>query len=329
MQTIIPHITQKIFSLFTDNSGMREHLSRPFLWDKYSCATNSKVLIAINNDYIETPAAACCPDGFRLDALLNDSLNAPADKDIIVSNEDFNRVCKIESVIEKADEMLFVKVGNIMLRASLLQNIIIAAQMLGSSSVSFVKTDKNDKPFGFRMYDDETIVAAGVIMPACLIDEFDSDIKILPLPFQSPIFACDSQINHVKGVEYYNQFLEETRIAEEEYKNSKKVYLVQVVKSAWIPVEAVDPSSAMELAKRHTDGIDDNMFDESNIDIESCNAYPEDDDYVEDLSVQSPTMRQGILTDDGWISWSKYYGDDDPEDPFHKTTTRVSVTFGK
>lgn len=321
---IIPDIARKILSFFTDNSGVREDLSRPFLWKNYTCATNSKLLIAINNDYVEIGASTACPEGYNLDSLLHEALNSPIDADRIISIEDFNRACGLSSAIDTPDKETFLKVGKVMLRASLFHDIILAAQMSGASTISFIEATKSNQPVSFRLYEDDAIVAAGVIMPCCIGDD---KVKILQLPYQSPIFPYHSQINLAAGEAFYNQYTSEQQQADEQYAASKKVYLVQVVKTAWVPVEAVDPRSAMDLAKEHTDGIDDDMFDNSEVEVEACNSYPEDDDDVDDFSEAHP--RQGILTDDGWISWSKYYNEDETEDEFHQTRTTVKVDFGK
>ena len=64
-------------------------------------------------------------------------------------------------------------------------------------------------------------------------------------------------------------------------KRTNQIYNVQVVKYAWMAVEADGPEEAMKLAKKFKDEyITDRDFDESEVSVNACESYPSEiDDY--------------------------------------------------
>lgn len=69
-----------------------------------------------------------------------------------------------------------------------------------------------------------------------------------------------------------------------EKKRTNNLYHVQVVKCAWISVEADSPSEAMRIAEEYIDDcITDEDFDDSEIEVGGCESYSHgiDGDYSE------------------------------------------------
>ena len=57
---------------------------------------------------------------------------------------------------------------------------------------------------------------------------------------------------------------------------TNKIYGVTVKRCAWIYVEAESPEEAMQIAKNYTDDVDYDEFEDSDVEVDSCNAYSEE-----------------------------------------------------
>lgn len=63
---------------------------------------------------------------------------------------------------------------------------------------------------------------------------------------------------------------------------TNEIYAVTVTRSAVIYVEAESPKEAMEIAKKWTDKVDDAKFEDSDINVDSCETFADeaDSDYM-------------------------------------------------
>ena len=207
----------------------------------------------------------------------------------------------------------------------IIRRVILAARLLGASTIIVPAANEAGNMRFFSVVGSKANSCAhGIFMPI----RPDNDYHLHSV--QQSIFVEDTgDINLEAGMKFRADMEAAEEQARKEYEASKKVWRVQVVKSAWIPVQAVTAEEAMRLAQEHNSGVDDEMFEDSDVSVEACESYPMDDEDVAALQDDRDSNRQGILTSDGWKSWSAYYGEDDPEDEYHKSTTSVKVTFGK
>jgi len=60
----------------------------------------------------------------------------------------------------------------------------------------------------------------------------------------------------------------------------KSIFHVTVAKYAWIYCEGENPQEAMNVAKKWANSVDDDAFDDSEIEVDSCETYPTD---IEDI----------------------------------------------
>lgn len=318
-QQINTAVASKLLSLFCDNNSLRPQYQEPFCYDGFICATDSRTLFAIKQNLIADFGAASSTLPLDPTIIISSALDtSPFTKETIVFADDYLKLVNdhLSYPTSSPAAQILLQLGNACYRAFYFHNVFLAARLLGSSDVAFIIPDVPTTPLLFRLYNGTDISVVGCIMPICVDDEDGFTILNLPA-YTDQLSDIAAQINITTGEAAYHAYIEQEQRDQKAYAESKKVYLVQVVKSAWIPVEAEDPQSAMELAKTHTGGIDDDMFDDSDIEVEACNSYPEDEDDVESLADSHPTDRQGILTVHGWISWSHYYGEDENNDEFH------------
>lgn len=65
-----------------------------------------------------------------------------------------------------------------------------------------------------------------------------------------------------------------------------------LAKYANIYVEAESPEEAMEIAKGWTNEVDDEDFEDSNVEVDSCDAYPDEADeaYMETIYTKDEAM---------------------------------------
>jgi len=63
---------------------------------------------------------------------------------------------------------------------------------------------------------------------------------------------------------------------------SKGFYRVCMAKYGWIVVEAKNPSDAMRIAGEKRYEVDDEIFDDSDVEVDSCESYQTDIDELED-----------------------------------------------
>lgn len=87
---------------------------------------------------------------------------------------------------------------------------------------------------------------------------------------------------------------------------TNNIYSVTLARYANIYVEADSPEEAMEIAKNWTDEVDDEDFEDSDVEVDSCDTYPDEadanymetiyradeaikvDDYIERYESQNP-----------------------------------------
>lgn len=206
----------------------------------------------------------------------------------------------------------------------IMRRVLKAARLLGASTIIVVAAEQACQMRMFSLCNRESASINGIFMP------FSYEEKNKLHSVQQSIFGTDTAcINIEAGMKFRADMEAAEEQRRKEYEASKKVWRVQVVKSAWIAVEAVTADDAMDLASKHTNSVDDDIFGDSDVEVEAVETYPMDDDDVDSMSENYNHKRQGILTDDGFIAWSKYYGEDDKNDEFHQDRTRVSVSFGK
>lgn len=299
----------------------------PFRCDNMCVATDSRVMVAIYQslfptrpDYPEHNTSVVqrlyvtmgIVDDFEAYAV--DDLESLCDE-----CEKLNDKVKddYKNVIYLAPDAISVKV---------MRRVILAARLMGATTIVVAAAKQANQMRMFSLCNSDGIGCCvyGIFMPLANDDKYNLH------PVSQSIFGPEtSNINLEAGMKFRADKEAAEEQARKEYEASKKVWRVQVVKSAWIAVEAVTAEDAMELASKHTYAIDDDIFDDSDVEVEAVETYPMDDDDVDSMSEEHYHKRQGILTDQGFISWSKYYGEDDENDEFHQDRTRVSVSFGK
>ena len=73
---------------------------------------------------------------------------------------------------------------------------------------------------------------------------------------------------------------------------TNNIFCVTLAKYANIYVEAESPEEAMEIAKGWTNEVDDEDFEDSNVEVDSCDAYPDEADeaYMETIYTQDEAM---------------------------------------
>lgn len=66
---------------------------------------------------------------------------------------------------------------------------------------------------------------------------------------------------------------------------TNKIYGVTVKRCACIYVEAESPEEAMNIAKGWTDEVDDRDFEDSDVEVDMCDSYPDEADanYMETI----------------------------------------------
>lgn len=87
---------------------------------------------------------------------------------------------------------------------------------------------------------------------------------------------------------------------------TNNIYCVTVKRCAGIFIEAESPQKAMEIAKKWTDEVDDAEFEDSEVEVDECDSYPDEansaymktiytadeaikvDDYIERFESQDP-----------------------------------------
>ena len=87
---------------------------------------------------------------------------------------------------------------------------------------------------------------------------------------------------------------------------TNNIFCVTLAKYANIYVEAESPQEAMEIAKKWTDKVDDAEFEDSEVEVDECDSYPDEansaymktiytadeaikvDDYIERFESQDP-----------------------------------------
>lgn len=87
---------------------------------------------------------------------------------------------------------------------------------------------------------------------------------------------------------------------------TNEIYAVTLTRSAIIYVEAGSPTEAMETAKNWTGEVDDEDFEDSDVEVDSCDTYPDeaDSDYMETIY----TADEAIKVDDYIERWRQRYG---------------------
>lgn len=85
-------------------------------------------------------------------------------------------------------------------------------------------------------------------------------------------------------------------------KRTNNIYNVQVVRNAWIAVEAENESEAMSIAQNVEleNYIDDDEFEESEIDVFACETYSRG---IDDMFLSDDDY---ILTKDGAMTAEEY-----------------------
>jgi uncharacterized protein (UPF0212 family) len=85
-------------------------------------------------------------------------------------------------------------------------------------------------------------------------------------------------------------------------KRTNKIYNVQVVRYAWIAVEAESENEAMSIAQNSEleNYIDDDEFEESEIDVFACETYSND---INDMFLSDDDY---VLTKDGAMTAEEY-----------------------
>ena len=73
---------------------------------------------------------------------------------------------------------------------------------------------------------------------------------------------------------------------------TNQVYCVSLKRIANIYVEAESPEEAMKIAGRWTDELDDEEFEDSEVEVDCCDAYPDEADsaYMETIYTQDEAI---------------------------------------
>lgn len=73
---------------------------------------------------------------------------------------------------------------------------------------------------------------------------------------------------------------------------TNNIYGVTVKRCAWIYVEANSPEEAMKIAEHWTDEVDDEEFDDSEVEVDSCDSYADDADadYMDTIYTQDEAI---------------------------------------
>lgn len=302
-----------------------KYLLSPFTCDGYSVASNSHFLLAIDNTLF--PTLPGYPfHGSPLVTKLNKAI-ATAKEFEAYAVDDLETVCNECAELNtkaKDDYANAIYLVPDAFSVTVMRKVILAARLLGASSIFVPVTDKAGQCRYSCMQDlNGQNIAMGIFMPML------SDDKHLHSVPQALTLPDTATIDLNAGMQFRIEKEAAEEQARKEHEAAKKVWRVQVVKVGCIAVEATTVEEAMSLAADHTGSVDDDVFEDSDVSVESAESYPMDDDDIEDMSESYTNKRQGILTEEGFIPWSKYYGEDDKDDEFHKDRTRVSVSFGK
>jgi len=73
---------------------------------------------------------------------------------------------------------------------------------------------------------------------------------------------------------------------------TNNIYCVTLKKVANIYVDDDSPEEAMKIANRWTDSVDDDEFDDSEVEVDSCDSYPDEatDSYMETIYTQDEAL---------------------------------------
>ena len=325
IQSLLDYTLRQFCAYDVFNDEFKYQLA-PFTCDGYSVASNSRVLLAIDNTLF--PTLPGYPfHGTPLVTKLNKAI-ATAKEFEAYAVDDLETVCNECAELNtkaKDDYANAIYLAPDAFSVNVMRQVILAARLLGASSIFVPVADQVGQQRYFLTQDlTGRNIAMGIFMPMLL----DNQNHIRPVP-QALTLPDTATIDLDAGMQFRIEKEAAEEQARKEHEAAKKVWRVQVVKVGCIAVEATTVEEAMSLAADHTGSVDDDVFEDSDVSVESAESYPMDDDDIEDMSSAYTNKRQGILTEEGFIPWSKYYGEDDKDDEFHKDRTRVSVSFGK
>ena len=73
---------------------------------------------------------------------------------------------------------------------------------------------------------------------------------------------------------------------------TNNIYCVTLKKVANIYVDADSPEEAMKIASRWTDSVDDDEFEDSEVEVDCCDSYPDEatDSYMETIYTQDEAL---------------------------------------
>ena len=73
---------------------------------------------------------------------------------------------------------------------------------------------------------------------------------------------------------------------------TNNIYCVTLKKVANIYVDADSPEEAMKIAIRWTDSVDDDEFEDSEVEVDCCDSYPDEatDSYMETIYTQDEAL---------------------------------------
>lgn len=70
-----------------------------------------------------------------------------------------------------------------------------------------------------------------------------------------------------------------------------QVYAVTLTRSAFIYVDAESPEAAMKIAESWKDDVDDRDFEDSDVEVDSCDTYPDEaEGYMETIYTENESM---------------------------------------
>jgi hypothetical protein len=73
---------------------------------------------------------------------------------------------------------------------------------------------------------------------------------------------------------------------------TNNIYGVTLKRCAYIYVEAESPEEAMKIAEKWTDEVDDRDFEDSDVEVDCCDSYPDeaDADYMDTIFTQDEAI---------------------------------------
>ena len=294
----ISKVLKEALQIFCDpNKDLRPALATPFRQKEFIMASDGHILIRIR-----AKEAGCAIGPFKVMDQFNALKAVPTIgfKDLLASKslhhkDIIDTIAKMKAFEEEKKEPTLAKLCGIKLTMEALSKIEVVMRIFGVETARLVwhrKTMVSMQLYNNKGQDVVTIVHMGLLGRG--------DEHIFDIPTTDYNENDDVTVDWQRGIAAWNDIKEEKKRKEEEERMAKRgVYLVQMVKTAYIPVYAKDADEARRLAdsecwfEPEDDGDDE---------WTPGDEVPEDYD-LEDLS----GCYKHIITPDGIVERDEIY----------------------